>query len=287
MNMLKMKDEKRISPEETKEMQHIILGILKAIDKVCREHNLQYFMIAGTMLGAVRHQGFIPWDDDADVALPRPDYEILLKHANEWLPKEYELVDYEKNCHYPYQFARIQDKRTTYILRRSFNFLGGIPVDVFPIDGITDNKLACKFHYMRYNFVNKLLYYSQRDPYKHGKGISCLFYKTLQKIFSPQKIHRVLTKIQSQYSYINSKLAADHDNRPERGILPKEVYGTPTPIMFEGVELMGVAQPDAYLSYCYGNYMELPNEIPPQNFRYMDMNLPYKNYKGSASMKKS
>ena len=139
---------------------------------------------------------------------------------------------------------------------------------------------------MRYNFVNKLLYYSQRDPYKHGKGISCLFYKTLQKILSPQKIHRVLTKIQSEYSYSDSKLAADHDNRPERGILPKEVYGTPTPIMFEGVELMGVAQPDAYLSYCYGNYMEMPKEIPPQNFRYMDMKSPYKDYKGSVSMKK-
>ena len=56
--------------------------------------------------------------------------------------------------------------------------------------------------------------------------------------------------------------------------------------MFEGVELMGVAQPDAYLSYCYGNYMEMPKEIPPQNFRYMDMKSPYKDYKGSVSMKK-
>ena len=71
MNIPQAKDEKRISLEETKEMQQIILGILKAIDKVCREHNLQYFMIAGTMLGAVRHHGFIPWDDDADVDLPR------------------------------------------------------------------------------------------------------------------------------------------------------------------------------------------------------------------------
>ena len=127
-------------------MQHIILGILKAIDKVCREHNLQYFMIAGTMLGAVRHHGFIPWDDDADVALPRHDYEVLLAHANEWLPEEYELVDYTKQTITPHQFARIQDKRTTYILRRSFKFLGGIPVDVFPIDGMTENRLARKYH---------------------------------------------------------------------------------------------------------------------------------------------
>ena len=144
MDIPQIKDKNRISLEETREMQRIILGILEAIDKVCRKHNLQYFMIAGTMLGAVRHHGFIPWDDDADVALPRHDYEVLLAHANEWLPEEYELVDYEKDSHYPYQFARIQDKRTTYILRRSFKFLGGIPVDVFPIDGMTENRLARK-----------------------------------------------------------------------------------------------------------------------------------------------
>ena len=91
MDIPQIKDKNRISLEETREMQRIILGILEAIDKVCRKHNLQYFMIAGTMLGAVRHHGFIPWDDDADVALPRHDYEVLLAHANEWLPEEYEL----------------------------------------------------------------------------------------------------------------------------------------------------------------------------------------------------
>lgn len=282
MEMPEIKGDKRISIEETKEMQQVILGILIAIDKVCREHNLQYYLIAGTMLGAVRHQGFIPWDDDADIALPRYDYNVLLAHANEWLPEEYELVDYTKASHYPYPFARIQDKRTTYILRRSFDFLGGIPVDVFPIDGMTENKFARKFHYLRYNILDKLLYYSLRDPYKHGKGMGSFFYKTMQKILSPQKLHRAIDKLQAEYSFSDSKLVADHDNSPKRGILPKEVYGTPTPIVFEGIELMGVAKPDIYLSCCYGNYMELPKNIPPQNFCYMDMKSPYKDYKGSV-----
>ena len=79
-----MEVQKRINQEETKEMQQYILNILLAIDKVCQEHNLRYYLLAGTMLGAVRHKGFIPWDDDADVALPREDYNILVKHANEW-----------------------------------------------------------------------------------------------------------------------------------------------------------------------------------------------------------
>ena len=93
-----MNVQKRITDEETKELQKYILDILLAIDKVCREHNLTYYLIAGTMLGAVRHKGFVPWDDDADVALPRKDYNILVKHANEWLPKRYELVSGRTLC---------------------------------------------------------------------------------------------------------------------------------------------------------------------------------------------
>ena len=87
-----------------------------------------------------------------------------------------------------------------------------------------------------------------------------------------------MNNIQREFDYDSSKLVADHDNKPERGILPKEVYGKPTPVMFEGHELMGVQNPDAYLRYCYGDYMKMPKQIPAQNFRYLDLNTPYKEY---------
>ena len=70
-----------------RELQLRILETLKAVDNVCREHNLRYYIWAGTMIGAVRHKGFIPWDDDLDIAMPRPDYDRLIEHAAEWLPK--------------------------------------------------------------------------------------------------------------------------------------------------------------------------------------------------------
>ena len=167
-----MKEQKgRISDEETKKLQACILELMVNIDRVCREHHLRYYLLAGTMLGAVRHKGFVPWDDDADIALPRKDYNILIAHANEWLPKHIELVSGIQNPHYPYAFARIQDANTTYILRRSFNFIGGLPVDIFPLDGMTTNPLKRKWHYMRYDFYVRLMYYNLRDPYKHGRGL--------------------------------------------------------------------------------------------------------------------
>lgn len=71
-------------------LQLRILKNLLAIDKVCKEHNLRYYIMAGTMLGAVRHKGFIPWDDDLDIGMPRADYDLLMTNAKEWLPEPYE-----------------------------------------------------------------------------------------------------------------------------------------------------------------------------------------------------
>ena len=99
-------------------LQLRILRILLAVQKVCEEHNLRYFIIAGTLLGAVRHKGFIPWDDDLDIAMPRRDYDMLCQPASEWLPAPYEMVSFETDPeNYPLPFAKIQDASTTLIER--------------------------------------------------------------------------------------------------------------------------------------------------------------------------
>ena len=275
-----MKEQRpRISDAETREMQQYLLDILTSIHSVCQAHGLRYYLIAGTMLGAVRHQGFVPWDDDADVAMPREDYDRLVAHANEWLPPHLELVSGVQDSRYPYAFARIQNKNTTYILRRCFNFAGGLPVDVFPLDGMTRNPLARYIHYRRYDVLIRLMYFAQRDPYKHGRGLGCLFIKLCHRLFSQSWLHRRLDALQRQYSIEKTGLVADHDNKPCRGILPREVYGTPTPVSFCGHALMGVQNPDRYLRYCYGDYMTPSPQLPPQNFRHLDLTKPYREYK--------
>ena len=93
-------------------LQLHILKILQAVDKVCQEHHLRYYLWAGTMLGAVRHKGFIPWDDDLDIAMPRPDYDLLMQHAHEWLPNQFEVISFETDKNYPLPFAKIKFCRT-------------------------------------------------------------------------------------------------------------------------------------------------------------------------------
>jgi len=264
--------------EETRQVQARLLEILKVIDQVCREHHLTYYLLAGTMLGAVRHGGFIPWDDDADVGMPRTDYDQFVAHADEWLPDGFELVSGGKTKGYPYPFARVQDARSTYIMHRSYDFVGGLPIDLFPLDGMTGPSLSRSWHYFRYRRWRKILYLIHTDPYKHGKGFRSMLTLFLRKIFKAENVHRHLDDVRRQWDCQSSPLIADHDYKADKGAQPKENYGCPVPISFEGIMLMGVARPNAYLRHLYGDYMEIPKEIPSQNYRYLDLNKPWRQY---------
>ena len=98
-------------------LQLRVLEILLAVDKACKTHGLRYYIVAGTLLGAVRHKGFIPWDDDLDIAMPRADYDKLIAHCKEYLPEQFEMICGENDAVYPLPFAKIQDAHTTIIER--------------------------------------------------------------------------------------------------------------------------------------------------------------------------
>lgn len=271
--------------DETRQVQARLLGILQAIDSVCREHQLTYYLLCGTMLGAVRHKGFIPWDDDADVGMPREDYETLLAHADEWMPKGYEVVSGQRTEGYPYPFARVQETGSTYRMHRSYDFVGGLPVDLFPLDGMVDDGPARRRHYRRYKRWRKVLYFIHTDPYKHGRGLRCLLTLLMRRLFSPDEVHSKLDEVRREWSIDGTKLMADHDYKPDKGVMPKEWYGTPVPVEFEGCRLMGVARPDEYLHHLYGDYMQIPTDIPPQNYRYLDLDTPWREYMKRQSNK--
>ena len=147
-----------------------------------------------------------------------------------------------------------------------------------PLDGMTASKLSRRWHYLRYSINNRLMYYNLVDPYKHGRGLRSVYINFFHKVVSSKWIHERMDKVQKQYDYSSSALIADHDNKPSRGILPREVYGKPTLVSFEGHKFYGVQNPNAYLKYCYGDYMKMPGKLPPQNFRYLNMRLPYNEY---------
>ena len=264
-----------------KELQGRLLEILLAFDKVCREHNLRYCICGGTLLGAVRHGGFIPWDDDLDCSMPRPDYEKFIAHCKEWLPPHLEFVCAENDPLYPLPFGKIQDSRTTLIERRHLYYLGGCYIDIFPFDGHSDNALLRRWRCSRYNYMSKMLYFVHRDPWRHGHGPSSWLPLAARRMHSMHSLQKSIRKLITSEDYDNSSLASSFTDGAGK-VLPKDVIGVFKPYMFEGHEVMGIADYDRYLRCMYGDtYMTPPPEADrfQHNFDYLDLNNPYRDYR--------
>ena len=260
-------------------LQLRILKNLLAVDKVCKEHNLRYYIMAGTMLGAVRHKGFIPWDDDLDIGMPRADYDLLMANAKEWLPEPYEAVCAENDKEYPLPFAKVQDANTTLIERMHLKYLGGVYIDIFPLDGVPESRMAQRMHFAKYEFYKRVLYLIHRDPYKHGKGPSSWIPLLCRKFFTLTGAQESIRKVMKKYDFDQCALVCDYDDGM-KGIMSKDILGIPTPVLFEDEEVWGVQKYDAYLSQKYGDYMTIPKQSGQRqhNFHYLDLNKPYREF---------
>lgn len=256
-----------------------ILEILKAVDAVCDRHGLRYYIWAGTMIGAVRHKGFIPWDDDLDIAMPRADYDMLIRHAGEWLPEPYEMVCAETDPVYPLPFAKIQDASTTLIERMHLKYTGGVYIDVFPIDGVPENTFVRKLHFARYEYYKRVLYLLFRDPYKHGRGPSSWIPLLCRKAYTLKGVQDKIRAILKRYDYDACRLVADYDDG-SRGAMDKKILGTPVPYTFEDTTVKGVSDYDTYLSNKYGDYMTIPkhDNRRQHNFHYLDLENTYRGF---------
>ena len=260
-------------------LQKHLFGMMKEIHQTLTTNHIRYYMISGSLLGAVRHRGFIPWDDDMDIAIPRADYDRLIREGGDILPKHLEFVCGEKNADYPLQFGKIQDTRTTVIEKAFRHDLGGIYIDVFPLDGVPSGKVARWWHLFRFGILAKLLYLVHRDPFKHGHGIRSWIPLLLQKTVSKERAHRLMRRLLVSNDFETATLVSPHRHHTTQ-VFPKRILGNPTPIRFNDTEFLSVEHPHDYLSLYYGDYMKepAPGKRRQHNFYLLDFDHSYKDY---------
>ena len=265
---------------DIKAVQEECLKIMDAFDGVCRKHGLRYYMACGTMLGAVRHKGFIPWDDDVDLYMPRPDYEILQKNRKEWLPENLNLCNQQNDITFPHYFAKIEDLNTTFVERAYLGHYGGAWIDIFPIDGAPDNEGERKKHIRRFRHWRRLQYYVYRNPWKHGRTPGGLFVWLVQKLYSKEYVNRRLLEVIKEYDFDNHDLLMPHNDKQKT--FTKETLGVnPVEYDFEGRKFYGVKDYDKYLTTIFGNYMTphpVEQRVVHHNIVCCDLNLPIAEY---------
>lgn len=262
---------------DIREFQKRSVILLETVDRVCREHGLTYYIIAGTLLGARRHKGFIPWDDDMDIAMMRHDYDILLENADKWLPEGFKIVDNIRNPRYPKYFAKMEDCSTTLVENWYLGYAGGIYIDIFPLDEVPDNKLLRAFHFYRFNLLRRIEYLLFRDPFKHGHGFESMLIRALQSCISRDWVQRRSRRVIGEFNgRRNCNLVMTHDDGFRA--YDKSVFGLPSKVIFEGLEVSAPSRPEGFLEVLYGpDYMTPPpaSERRSHFHAYCDLNTPY------------
>ncbi len=254
---------KEITLEEQKNIQLELLGEFK---KICDNNNLNYFLGGGTLLGAIRHKGYIPWDDDIDVMMPRKDYQVLLEIFNQNCKNNHKLLTYENTKGYYYSFAKIvnTDTRLEEGGLRVIDDMG-IYIDVFPIDFLPDDEKKTKRIFVKYSILYKfILMYKHTNISEVTSSKAKLLIKKviaylIVKLKLTKKISEKLDKISIKYNN-TGKVACISGRYAEKEIMPELHIQNYKLAEFEGEKYKIPTDYDEYLTKHYGNYMELPPE---------------------------
>lgn len=268
------------------------LDMLIELKRICEEYNLKYFLAGGTLLGAIRHNGFIPWDDDIDLAMPREDYEKFIDICDTELDKNYQLIDWHIDEKSPLPFLKMKIKGTHYReeISKKTEMNDEIFIDIFPIDAIPDKDIFRKKIWLETYLIKKILL------------LRCGFSIDENKIFVKKILYFLLKNI-SRYRSINrwkykfEKIVIKYNNLKTKNLVcysgayslkkemkPRKMLSTYCLHKFETEYFSIPKQYDEYLTSHYGDYMKLPpkkEQISKHRISYVDLG----NYKIKSTLK--
>ena len=241
-------------------IQSKILGILDEFVRICDKYNLLYFLAGGSALGAIRHEGFIPWDDDIDILMPRKDYNQLLSIPESAWKEPYQLSSFNTRSNYYYDFIKIEDKATTVIERLHPIYIGGLFIDIFPFDGVPDDtKLFEAQVYKIRKYMKKYIEVCIKHDNECANIIDLISLHCNRFFTNKKKLLLNWDKIASEYS--SDRLVTDFHSTWMNEPLKLSVLGNGKYHRFAQKEYRIPLEHDDYLKKMYGDYLTPP---PPE-----------------------
>lgn len=253
---------------QLKEMKQIELRVLKQIHSICEEQGFRYFLVGGTLLGAIRHKGFIPWDDDIDIGMPRADFEKFIDYC-QTNDVPFDIICNRVNEKYGYLFAKAMAPDTV-ILEESgnrYNVNMGIYVDIFPMDGLGNTPEEAAKNLNKTRFNRELLVAANWKKFSRSKT-RAIYYEPIRLAFfcmsRGSSFKKLIRRVESRYDMegFDKKefvgcVCGSYRNRE---IVPRETFAETVDMPFEDTSFKCPKGYDIYLSSIYGDYMKLPPE---------------------------
>lgn len=255
-----------MTQEEWKKIGQVQLEIMDEVHRICEKENITYYIIAGTLLGAVRHKGFIPWDLDIDIGMPREEYEKFKVACQKHLGKNYSYLDHT-NCKFFFRPHALISRNDTK-LRVKYDHVNphlldlGVYLDVFPLDNAPNDLVQRKKQMLRLRFIRKFKEY--RIPYsysyKRWKRYAHYLVSGLLSWISVRAVNQwqqnEMTRYQNQKTSCLCSMGSQYAY--EKQCIDKRIYGIPVLLEFEGRKYYAPERYDEYLTQLYGDYMKLP-----------------------------
>lgn len=251
---------------ELNELKRIEFQLLMQFKKVCDNNNYNYSLLAGTLLGAVRHKGFIPWDDDIDVMMPRNDYNKFEEYCiSNKLP--FVLLSNKTEAKYGYLHSKIYNPNTftEELITDRYNLKSGVFIDIFIYDGFGNEKKESKKNYKKSALLRELLVASNWKKYKKSKTHSWVYEPirfilfVLSRCFSFKWLIKKIQLKYSKFSFEKSLFVGNlsSDSR-EKSIIERSNFDSYVELEFEGEKFKAFKGYEIYLRTMYGDYMKLP-----------------------------
>lgn len=248
---------------DIKEKQKIALDILIEFDLFCRNNNLRYALCYGTLLGAVRHKGFIPWDDDVDVVMPRPDYDRFLRLTRNGMNNIYKVISKDNIKNIGMAYAKVIDTRTKLFEEIHNPYESGIFIDVFPMDGVPDDEKEADRHFNHINSCIRKCNFKQMQM-KKGRNIFTTIPKYITLIFTRMTVN--LAKEAEKIDSLARKYLFEKSSKVTVAVctcnkvctIDKEKFTNFVELPFEGHMLFAPSNYTEWLFNTYGDYMTLP-----------------------------